>query len=50
MITFVKQLVRFPIFKIIRLLLLYSVYCNVFVLIDVSGACLQAILHAPVLQ
>ena len=37
MITSGNQLVGFPIFKIIRFLLLHSVYCNVFVLIDVSG-------------
>ena len=37
MITSGNQLVRFPIFQIIRFLLLHSVYCNVFFLIDVSG-------------
>ena len=37
MITSGNQLVRFPIFKVIRLLLLHSVYCTVFALIDVSG-------------
>ena len=37
MITSGNQVVRFPLYKIVWLLLLHSVYCNAFVLIDVSG-------------